>query len=57
MATKTQTVILAKDRETKNTVRFSTADEGVAVSTLYVGKEAVAELGDPDSVKVTVEPA
>ncbi len=47
-------VTLAFERETKNTVRYSTDDEDAAVNPLYIQKSAIK--GDvPESVTITVE--
>jgi len=53
------TVILERERETKNTVRFAEQEnaEGLppAVGTLYIQKFAVRRLGNPDKIKLTIE--
>lgn len=52
------------ERVTKNTVRFqeelgteSYSGKDVAVGPLYIQKEALASIGNPPRVKVTIEPA
>jgi len=48
------------ERPTKNTVRFEevTEDDGAsAVGTLYVQKWALRDIGRPERIKVTIEPA
>lgn len=53
------TVLLTRDKETKNTIRFQEEanEEGLppVIGTLYVQKFAVKRLGDPQAIKVTVE--
>ncbi len=46
-----------RERETKNTVRFEeqVTDAPPVVGTLYLQKYAVNRLGNPDSLRVTVE--
>jgi hypothetical protein len=46
-----------RERETRNTVRFhelAGEDAEPLVGSLYVRKEALAQLGDPDELTVTV---
>lgn len=47
------------ERVTKNTVRFAEVEhDGVtAVGTLYVQKHALRDIGNPERLKVTIEPA
>lgn len=55
MATATgTTVTLVKNRETKNTYRFDSADEDSPIPSLYVRKSAFPN-GQPESVTVTVK--
>jgi hypothetical protein len=49
------TIQLEKERETKNTVRYAEASEEPKLGTLYVPKATLAEIGDPKSIRVTVE--
>lgn len=55
------TVVLDREKETKNTVRFAEREnaEGLppVLGTVYVQKYAVRRLGDPSSIRVTVEKA
>lgn len=45
-------------RETKNTVRFEEVPEGEQViGTLYVQKQALAQLGDAEELRVTLAAA
>ncbi len=44
----------AKDRETKNTIRFEEQAEEPIVGTLYVKKTALETISNPDTVTVTV---
>lgn len=43
------------ERETKNKVRFEEVSEEPVIDKLYVSKKAVAELGDPKELTVTIE--
>jgi hypothetical protein len=58
MAPKPKPLVLSfiVERETKRTMRFQeVADNGEdAIGTLYVQKDALAELGNPEILKVTV---
>jgi hypothetical protein len=48
----------ATERETKRMVRFTELpqdDQPILSGTLYVSKEALAKLGNPSSITVTVE--
>lgn len=44
------------ERETKNTVRYAEDGKDPAVGTLYVSKTALATIGTPDHLVVTVAP-
>jgi hypothetical protein len=59
MSTKTAVkVLFAKVKETKNTHKFEELPEpgtAPAVGTLYVQKHILHELGNPDSLTVTIE--
>jgi hypothetical protein len=49
-----------RERETKNTVRFEELVEGdgeQVVGTLYVQKQQLAHLGDPEQLRVTLTSA
>lgn len=50
-------VMFSMDKETKNTVKFKeeAGDGPEVIGALYIRKEAVAELGGPRAVKVTIE--
>ena len=50
-------VDLEFSKDTKNTQVFSTDEQGAAVSQLYVSKEALAKIGNPKAVRITVEAA
>ena len=58
MATATKTKPLTLDfiveRETKRTMRFQEASEHPVIGTLYVQKGALAELGNPETLTVTL---
>ena len=47
--------ILVKDKETKNTIRFAEKVEDNNAKNLYLLKSEVQALGNPTSIKVTVE--
>lgn len=58
--TKKIDVSFKKEKETKNKVRFAEVkQEGTdeTVGTLYLTKTAVSGLDDPESIKVTIQPA
>jgi hypothetical protein len=46
-----------KDKETKTTVRFTEVTDAEYKHTFYVSKNALADLGNPESFTVTVDPA
>ncbi len=50
-------VTLDRGKDTKNTVRFDAADENEAIQSLYVPKDTMARLGDPQSIEVTITAA
>ena len=51
-------VVMTKDKETKNSVRFNAGVEGDPHSkNIYLLKTEVAALGNPSKIKVTIEPA
>lgn len=43
-----------RERETKNTVRFQEQGDLAAVGVLYVQKDAVRALGNPDKLQVSI---
>jgi hypothetical protein len=45
------------ERETKTTKRFDEPVEDYVVGKLYVKKSALETIGDPEKLKVTIEPA
>jgi len=49
------TLILHKDKTTPGTVRFKEDGEDHPIA-LYLTKQRVSELGNPESIKVTIEP-
>jgi len=50
------TAVFSLEKETKNTMRFSEEPEGPPiVNTIYVQKWAVARLGKPKRIRVTIE--
>jgi len=50
-------VVLDSPQEKKNTVRFDCADDGAAMRTAYVEKSALSKIGNPEKIKITIEPA
>ena len=51
-------VTFKRERDTKNTVRFEEVereDAGLAVGTLYIQKHAVKTIGNPDTIKLTIQ--
>ena len=48
---------LVKDKTTPGTVRFKETGDVVRPLALYLTKEQVKELGNAESIKVTVEPS
>ncbi len=49
-------IILTKEKETPGTWRFKENKEDRPM-TIYLSKDQVKELGDPQSIKVTIEAA
>ena len=45
----------AKERVTKNTIRFIEDSETPVVGTIYIQKTALAKLGNPDHLSVTID--
>jgi hypothetical protein len=52
-------LVFARERETKNTVRYQEleGDEPPVVGTLYVQKFACKRLGDPEQLRLTIAAA
>ncbi len=50
-------ITFALDRPTKNTVRYAEVSDSPIVGTLYVQKTAIEKMGNPKSIKVTIEAA
>jgi len=48
-------LILHKDKTTPGTVRFKEVGDVDRPLTIYIEKDRVKELGDPESIKVTIE--
>jgi hypothetical protein len=52
-------IVLKKERETKNTVRYeeveSESGEPPVIGTLYIQKWALKRLGSPEQVRVKIE--
>lgn len=53
LATKSVTFVMETEKETKNTVKFVGEDSGLTA--IYVGKDAIARIGNPASISVTIE--
>ena len=51
----THTATFSKFKETKGTHVFSEDDENPIIGTLYLKKSAVAGLGNPERIEVTVK--
>lgn len=54
---KAVTVILSEPDEKKHVVKLSSDEDGAAMSSAYITKAAMKELGNPGSVKITIEAA
>lgn len=50
-------VTLTLEKETKNTVRYSTDQVDAPINTLYISKAAAASIGNPRTITVRVEAA
>jgi hypothetical protein len=55
--TKSQKVELGKVKETKNTVRYDTDEDGAVLTNVYLSKDAAGKLGNPDKISVEVRAA
>ncbi len=55
--TKDKNVVVefTKEKETKNTFRFSENGDDPVIGTLYVQKRVMTELGNPETLRVTLE--
>lgn len=51
------TVVLGQPQEKKHVVRFDATDDDAAMSSSYITKAAIKELGNPKKVKITIEAA
>jgi len=49
-------IVLVKEKETPGTWRYKEQKDDRPM-TIYLTKEQVKELGDPESIKVTITPA
>jgi len=56
-AKKTVTVVLGNRADKKSVVRFDAEADNAALANVYVTKDAMKTLGDPQKVKVTIEAA
>lgn len=52
-------VVLDTPQEKKNTVRYDApkGDKAAAMTTAYVAKSALAKIGNPDRIRITIEAA
>jgi hypothetical protein len=50
-------VTLSNPQEKKSVTRFDATDDDAALRTVYVDKAALAKLGNPDAIKVTITKA
>lgn len=49
-------VTLPDSKPMKGSVKFTTEERPVAVTNIYLSREGLQKLGNPDGVKVTIEP-
>lgn len=49
-------IILTDSKPMKGVVKFTTEERPVAITNIYLGRDYLQSLGNPDSVKVTIEP-
>jgi len=56
-------LVFSRSRETKRTILFmeelsdqAWSDKDVAIGPLYIQKQALEFIGDPDKIKVTIKP-
>ena len=56
-APKSVAVVLDSPQEKKNSVRFDAdkADKAPAITTVYVMKTALAKIGNPEKIRITIE--
>jgi hypothetical protein len=50
-------VVLPNGKPMKGVVKFTTEDRPVPVTNVYLVREFLQKLGNPDAIKVTIEPA
>lgn len=55
MAAKQVTIKFSKEKETKNKQRYTEDGDNPVIGKLYVSKETAAELGDPETLSVTLK--
>jgi hypothetical protein len=53
----TKTIRLAREKETKGTVRYQEIDDGEELRMIYVPKRTLAALGDPAEIEITLKAA
>jgi hypothetical protein len=53
----TLTVMLDREKETRNKVRFAEMGDAEHVGMVYVPKSTLHELGDPERLELTLAPA
>jgi len=54
---KSVSVVLDTPQPKKSVTRFDNTDEGSALGNVYVRNAALAQIGNPDKIKVTIEAA
>jgi len=53
----TVTVELGNPQAKKHVVRYDATEDDAAMTSAYVSKSAVTQLGNPETIKITVEAA
>ena len=49
-------VVLADSKPMKGSVKFTTEERPVPITNIYLSREGLQRIGNPDAVKVTIEP-
>lgn len=57
MAAKSVSVVCEKFKDHKRVTRFKENEKTSVVGSVYVDKDTLKELGNPESIKVTITPA
>jgi hypothetical protein len=50
-------VEMTDPQEKKHTTRFDNTEEGAAMTSVYISKAALKEIGNPKAVRITIEAA